>query len=319
MGNSSSRGRSKPGQGHGSKVAPSSPAGELSQQTTFKWSIDGFYSLLDKGKGWTYSRVFEIMGLNWYLKLNPRDMKRGDDRQYVSLQLELARSSVKLDTIVVASFKLLIYDQSYGKHSEHQVSHSFQTASTSSGVSCMIPLETLKKQSSGFLVNNNCVFGVEFIRVATAKANTTSETLFVQKTSIFNEAKVYAWNIEDFFALKKPGDSPEFEVGGYKWYISMYPSRDGNHLSLYLNKKNDPSKDSSSLVQLTLSIKDQETGNHQKGTGRFQFSNNAPGWGWSKFISVENFKNSANGYLVKTKCCVEAEVAIVGSSSVEHD
>jgi len=284
----------------------------------FKWSIDGFCSLLDKGEGWTYSRVFEIMGLNWYLKLNPRDKRGGEDEEHVSLQLELARSSVKLDTIVVASFKLLIYDQSYGKHSEHQVSHSFQTASTSAGASYVIPLETLKKQSSGFLVNNSCVFGVEFIKVATSKANVTSETLFVQKTSIFNKSKVYTWNIEDFFSLKNPGDSPEFEVGGYKWYISMYPSRDGNHLSLYLNMKNDLSKDPSILVQLTLSIKDQETGNHLEGTGRCQFSNNAPGWGWSRFISLEDFKNSANGYLVKTKCCVEAEVEFIGSSTVEH-
>ncbi|KAL6883779.1 hypothetical protein ACP4OV_011193 [Aristida adscensionis] len=121
MGNSSSRGRLKLGQGQGSKVTPSSP-GERSQQTTFKWSIDGFSSLLDKGEGWTYSRVFQIMGHNWYLKLNPRDKKSGDEKEYVSLLLDLAQTSVKSDTIVKASFKLLIYDQSYGKHCEHQVS-----------------------------------------------------------------------------------------------------------------------------------------------------------------------------------------------------
>jgi len=55
-----------------------------------------------------------------------------------------------------------------------------------------------------------------------------------------------------------------------------------------------------------------------KNAGRCQFSNNAPGWGWSRFISLEDFKNSANGYLVKTKCCVEAEVEFIGSSTVEH-
>jgi len=43
-----------------------------SQQMAFKWSIDGFCSLLDKGEGWTYSRVFEIMGLNWYAYLQCR-------------------------------------------------------------------------------------------------------------------------------------------------------------------------------------------------------------------------------------------------------
>ncbi|KAG2537478.1 uncharacterized protein LOC120687515 [Panicum virgatum] len=316
MGNSSSRGRSKLGQGHGSKVAPSSPAAE---QTIFKWSIDGFSSLLDKGAGWTYSRVFEAMAHNWCLKLNPRDKKSGDDKEYVSLRLELANSSVKPDTVVNASFKLLIYDQSFGKHSEHEVSHSFQTASTSSGISCMISLRKLKKQSPKFLLSNCCVFGVEFLKVTTSKANTTSETLFVQKVSIFNEAKTYTWDIDDFFALKNPGYSPEFEVGGYKWNIIMYPSCDGNHLSLYLKlkKTNDQPKDTANLVELTLYIKDQETDKHRKGTGRCQFAKNSRTWGWSKFISLEDFKDSANGYLVKTKCCVVAEVAIVGSSKME--
>ncbi|CAN6318132.1 unnamed protein product [Urochloa humidicola] len=297
MGNSSSRGRSKPSQGHGSKVAPSSSAGEQSQQKTFKWSIDGFSSLLDKYAGWTYSRVFEAMGHNWYLMLNPRDKKSSDNKEYVSLRLELANRSVKSDTVVDASFKLLIYDQSFGKHSKHEVSHSFQTASTSSGTSCMISLGKLKKRSSKFLLNNCCVFGVEFIKVTTLKTNTTSETLFVQKTSIFNEGKTYT----------------------YKWHITMYPSRDGNHLSLYLKlkKTNDLPNDTANLVELTLFIKDQETGKHRRGTGRCQFAKNSRTWGWSKFISLEDFKNSANGYLVKTKCCVVAEVAIVGSSKME--
>ena len=128
-------------------------------QTTFKWTIDGFSSLLDKGNGWTYSSVFQIRGLNWYnyhatvlfhlltqravmnkthshlfcrlffsldlfyryLKLNPRDTKSGDQTEYVSLKLELAKPSVKSGTVVEASFKFLIYDQSYGKHhEEHQ-------------------------------------------------------------------------------------------------------------------------------------------------------------------------------------------------------
>ena len=46
--------------------------------------------------------------------------KSGDDKEYASLMLQLASSSVKPDTVVEASFKLLIYDQSYGKHSEYQ-------------------------------------------------------------------------------------------------------------------------------------------------------------------------------------------------------
>jgi len=86
----------------------------------------------------------------------------------------------------------------------------------------MISLEKLKERPSKFIVNNSCTFGVEFIKVTTSKVSTTSETLFVQKPSIFNEAKTYTWDIEDFFALKNSGYSPEFEVGGYKWLHAQH-------------------------------------------------------------------------------------------------
>jgi hypothetical protein len=34
-------------------------------------------------------------------------------------------------------------------------------------------------------------------------------------------------------------------------------------------------------------------------------------------MSLEDFKDSSNGYLVKKKCCIEAQVAIIGSSKIE--
>ncbi|PNT67552.1 probable inactive serine/threonine-protein kinase fnkC [Brachypodium distachyon] len=321
MGASLSRGRLNEGRSQKSKgagIVPPSPA-----QTTFKWRINGFSSLLDKDEGLTYSRVFEITGLNWYLKLNPRDRKSGDKNEYVSLKLELARACVRSSTVVEASFKFLIYDQAYGKHQEHLVRHNFQTASTSSGTSCMIPLTTLNKHSSGFLMGDSCVFGVEFIKVATTKANDTSETLFVQKANnTFSDPEVYTWNIEDFFALKSMDNSPEFEIGGHKWSIIIYPSgaaNNGNYLSLYLEAKmlDTLHQNSANLVELSICVKDQETGKHRKLTGRCQFSKKSTKWGWDKFISLENFKDSSNGYLVKTKCCIEVEVAIVGSSKME--
>ncbi|CAN6175456.1 unnamed protein product [Urochloa humidicola] len=257
------------------------------------------------------------MGLKWYLRLNLRDRKSNDEKEHVSLTLELSETSVKLDTIIEASFKFLIYDQSYGKHMEQLVNHTFQTASTSSGTPCMMPLETLK--TSGFLVSNSCTFGIEFINVATVKTNATLETLFVKNKNFINKAKVYTWEIEDYFALKNPSYSPEFELGGYRWYINMYPTSDGKHLSLFLNMKkpNDLPKNSGKLVEFTLSIKDLENGKDFKTTGRNQFSGKGSGWGWDKFISLEDFKDASKGYLIKGKCCIEAEVAIVGSSKTK--
>ena len=82
----------------------------------------------------------------------------------------------------------------------------------------MIPLTTLKEKSSGFLVNNCCIFGVEFIRVVVAKGNDVTETLFVQKiNNICSEPQVYNWNIDDFFMLKNQSTSPEFDLCGHKW------------------------------------------------------------------------------------------------------
>ncbi|XP_044382235.1 uncharacterized protein [Triticum aestivum] len=192
-------------------------------EITFKWRIDGFSSLLDKGKSWTNSSVFEIRGHNWHLMLNPRDRKSGDENEYVSLMLVLFQVSERSHTVVEATFKFLIYDQSHGKHHEqHQVSHNFQATSRISGSPCMIPLTKLKEQSSGFLVKDSCVFGIQFIKVVAVKGNDVSETLFVQKISnICSDLQIYTWNIDDFFVLKNPSTSPEFELCGHKWSITL--------------------------------------------------------------------------------------------------
>uniref|UniRef100_A0ACD5W5E3 Uncharacterized protein n=1 Tax=Avena sativa TaxID=4498 RepID=A0ACD5W5E3_AVESA len=353
MGNSCVTGPGRPNQGQSQKgiyqkliespssVAQTTPEAVQTisepQQTTFKWRIDGFYSLVDKGEGWTYSRVFQIRGLNWYLKLNPRVTKNGDKEEYVSLKLEMAQPYVTSGTVVEASFKFLIYDQSCGNnhHEEHQVTHNFQRTSKTSGTSCMIPLTTLKK-SSIFLVNNCCVFGVEFIRVAAAKSNDVefirvagaksndvSETLFVEKINkTSSDPQVYNWNIDDFFLLKNPSNSPEFELCEHKWFIIIYPSgseNNGNYLSLFLGMKVPDTlhKNSGNLIEVSISIKSQETAKYRKLSGRCQFSKNSYRWGFDRFIPLEDFKDPSNGYLVKTKCCIEAQVAVIGSSEME--
>ncbi|CAM0957605.1 unnamed protein product [Alopecurus aequalis] len=318
MGNScvtgSDKGRSNQGQSHESNEA----------QTTFKWTIDGFSSILDKGNGWTNSSVFQIRGFNWYLKLNPRDTKIVGTEEYVSLILVLARPCVRSGTVVEASFRFLIYDQLYGKHHEqHQVSHNFQSTSTNSGTSCMIPLKTLMEKSSGFLADNCCIFGVEFIRVVAVEVNDISETLFAQKiNNICIDPQVYNWNIDDFFVLKNGSTSPEFELCGHKWFISIHPSgfdKKGNYLSLFLTMKaSDTLEDNSAnLVKFSISIKGRETGEHRKLSDGCQFSKKFPCYGWIKFISLEDFKDSSNGYLVKTKCCIEVQVAVTGSSKMD--
>uniref|UniRef100_A0A0D9XKN1 MATH domain-containing protein n=1 Tax=Leersia perrieri TaxID=77586 RepID=A0A0D9XKN1_9ORYZ len=277
------------------------------EKTSFKWMIDGLSSLLAWGEGRTNSRVFEIKGLNWYLQLNLMDKEWGREG-----------TSLKPDIIVEALFKFLIYDHTYGKHSEYELSHQFDAVSTSSGASCMIPLKMLRNTASGFLTGDSCTFGVEFSKITAFRANRMAEMLFANKT-FFSACEVYNWDIKDFFKLKSICTSPQFKIGGHRWYLSIYPSgsdKSGKFLSLYLHMKRSgtPRQRSGVLVELSLSIKNQKNGYHRKLTGSCQFSNKKDdGCGWAKFISLERFKDSSNGFLVKGKCCIEADLAIIGS------
>jgi hypothetical protein len=83
----------------------------------------------------------------------------------------------------------------------------------------MILVYTLKEPSSGFIVGDSCVFGVELIKFTTAKVKDGSGTLHVQKRIGFCSAReAYTWIINDFLSLKGRCYSPEFEIGGHKWY-----------------------------------------------------------------------------------------------------
>ncbi|KAM0851015.1 hypothetical protein ACQ4PT_052695 [Festuca glaucescens] len=311
-----------------SDVAPSHAEEGLNQGsdeavwTTFEWRIDNFSSLLDRGNGWTTSRMFEISGLRWYLRLNPRDTKSGDEEEHVSIVLALSVASVRPNRVVEATFRFRIYDQLYGKHHQQQpVSHVFEIASRCCRTPCIVPLAALKDRSSGFLVNNTCVFGVELIKVVAAKANHASELLSVQKTnSICNAPQVYTWNIEDFFALKSPSYSPEFELCGHKWFITINPSdENGTYISLFLTMKVPDTlhRNSANLVEFSICIKKLETGDGRPRKGRCEFSKNYPTWGFRRFKTLEDFKDPSIGYLVKTKCCIEAQVAVIGTSKMD--
>uniref|UniRef100_A0ACD5Y0S3 Uncharacterized protein n=1 Tax=Avena sativa TaxID=4498 RepID=A0ACD5Y0S3_AVESA len=294
-------------------------------QASFKWEVDGFSSLLERGGGGhtpTYSNVFRMRGLYWYLKLNPRDTTSDDQNEHVSLRLELDKKSVRSNRVVKTTFKLLIYDQLYGKHHELQVSHDFQSKSTSSGTAWLIPLAELEKNSSRFLANDSCVFCVKLVSVVIAKAEDVSETLFVRKMK-HSGPQVYTWNIEDFFALQNPSYSPEFELCGHKWSIKIYPSGDdttGDYLSLYLvmNVPDTLHEKSARLIEKVITIKNPGTGKRMlKAKGRSEYSKDYDSWGWGKFISLENFKDPSNAYLVKAKCCIEVQVAVIGSSRMK--
>ncbi|TVU30378.1 hypothetical protein EJB05_21994, partial [Eragrostis curvula] len=204
---------------------------------------------------------------------------------------------------------------------------SFNVKKTHSEKLCMIPLEELLKSSSDFLIDDSCVFGVRILKAAlsspekkpvvVSKKPITEQKLFLQKKELIKGA--YTWTMDNYLDLKHPVVSSAFEIGGHKWYINMHPLGDQystKSLSLYLHL-HDPSKlpsESGMMIEVTLSIVDQEHEKHNIQQGRFTFAGKN-GWGWSNFIPLKTLNDPSKGYLVGSKCIVKADITIIGSSN----
>ncbi|XP_059651082.1 MATH domain and coiled-coil domain-containing protein At2g01790-like [Cornus florida] len=135
----------------------------------------------------------------------------------------------------------------------------------------------------------------------------------------------YLFKIESFSILLESDvekyESNDFEAGGYKWRLSLYPN--GNkkknvkdHISLYL-----VIADTAKLprgwevnVNFKLFVFDhlhdkyltiQDAGQVR----RFHAMNTD--WGFDQFLSLDIFKNPSNGYLVDDCCVFGAEVFVI--------
>jgi hypothetical protein len=88
----------------------------------------------------------------------------------------------------------------------------------------LIPLEELLK-SSDFLVDDSCVFGVRILKANVNKPIVipkpiTVQNIFLQKKGFIKGT--YTWTMNNFLDMKLPVFSPAFDVGGQKWYPSIF-------------------------------------------------------------------------------------------------
>ncbi|KAL5556064.1 hypothetical protein UlMin_038300 [Ulmus minor] len=114
--------------------------------------------------------------------------------------------------------------------------------------------------------------------------------------------------------------SSEFEAGGYKWILSIYPTGDENkdaqdHISMYLELA-DTTKlgtcwDINSIFNFFIydQVRDKYVSHEDAKVKRFHCMKTE--WGISKFIDHETFNNPSNGYLVNDTCTFGVEVFIV--------
>ncbi|KFK33728.1 hypothetical protein AALP_AA5G052300 [Arabis alpina] len=113
--------------------------------------------------------------------------------------------------------------------------------------------------------------------------------------------RLYTWPISKFSTLDKEFYvSDKFEIGGRSWTLKLYPSGDGdgegNSVSLYLVPA-DVIPYERIYLRAKLRIIDQKDSKHFERQVEF-WANRTNSWGFQKFVSFSDLKNTSTGLLV---------------------
>ncbi|KAM6595530.1 hypothetical protein CsatA_006054 [Cannabis sativa] len=131
--------------------------------------------------------------------------------------------------------------------------------------------------------------------------------------------------IDSFHSLSKSSAlayySSEFETGGYKWQLSIFPNGDTEnggegHMSVSLELLNSKSLPTGWEVHalFTFFLYDQIRDQYVTSQGNaklMRFHSMKTKWGIPKYIELETFNDGSNGYLVNESCTFGAEVFVV--------
>ncbi|GLT74689.1 hypothetical protein SLA2020_464740 [Shorea laevis] len=138
----------------------------------------------------------------------------------------------------------------------------------------------------------------------------------------------YAVKIQLFSLLLKNSvekyESGDFEAGGYKWKLVLYPS--GNkcrnvkdYISLYLAIADTDSRSSEVCASFKLFLLDQNQDNylivHDAAGKERRFRGLRNQWGFDQFLPLGTFNDVASGYLVDDTCVFGAEVYVTKEMS----
>ncbi|XP_059632399.1 TNF receptor-associated factor homolog 1a isoform X2 [Cornus florida] len=123
----------------------------------------------------------------------------------------------------------------------------------------------------------------------------------------------YTWKIDKFSQInKRELRSNAFEVGGYKWYILIYPQGCDvcNHLSLFLCVANHDKllPGWSHFAQFTIAVvnKDPKKSKHSDTLHRFWKKEHD--WGWKKFMELSKV---LDGFIDADTLIIKAQVQVI--------
>uniref|UniRef100_A0A7N0URU6 MATH domain-containing protein n=1 Tax=Kalanchoe fedtschenkoi TaxID=63787 RepID=A0A7N0URU6_KALFE len=123
----------------------------------------------------------------------------------------------------------------------------------------------------------------------------------------------YTWKIDKFPQInKRELRSDAFEVGGYKWYILIYPQGCDvcNHLSLFLCVANHDKllPGWSHFAQFTISVVNKDPKKSKYSDTLHRFWKKEHDWGWKKFMELSKV---SDGFLDDDTLIIKAQVQVI--------
>ncbi|XP_010524595.1 PREDICTED: MATH domain and coiled-coil domain-containing protein At3g27040 [Tarenaya hassleriana] len=132
----------------------------------------------------------------------------------------------------------------------------------------------------------------------------------------------YTVKIESFSLLAKHSidkyETESFEAGGYKWKLALYPNGNKNknvkdHVSLHLALADTgslrPGWEVWAVFRLYLLDQNKDSYTILQGNER-RFHTLKREWGFDKFISIGEFYDASNGFLLEDTCVLGADVFV---------
>ncbi|XP_047317119.1 TNF receptor-associated factor homolog 1a-like [Impatiens glandulifera] len=126
--------------------------------------------------------------------------------------------------------------------------------------------------------------------------------------------KKFTWQIDRFSQVmnKKEIRSKVFEMGGYEWYILIYPQgcEVNNHLSLFLCVANHEqlSPGWSHFAQFAVAVVNKDTNRAKFSDTMHRFWKKEHDWGWKKFIDLSKV---LDGYVSKDTLIIKTQVQVI--------
>ncbi|KAK4586173.1 hypothetical protein RGQ29_023392 [Quercus rubra] len=123
----------------------------------------------------------------------------------------------------------------------------------------------------------------------------------------------YTWRIEKFSEInKRELRSNQFEVGGYKWYILIYPQGCDvcDHLSLFLCVANHDKllPGWSDFAQFTIAVVNKDPKKSKYSDTLHRFCKKEHDWGWKKFMELTEM---SDGFIDADTLIIKAQVQVI--------